>query len=381
MKTRKVTFTLLMVVGFMILFMTCSPEAEAAGKLKTITVTKINPKTAKKVHKQLMQGKAFKIRFKGNEKRFYKQFEKLGQKVSNCTNEGFDVFPICMRHTHYCGVSGSRNPKKSGQYTIFNVTKSDCQEYIYGIKFAKSQYKDFKAYVNKALGESERIYNGLLNNTIIPAEGRNNRDELISTTKVTIASLKDLKDYLAKTKFRNLSESMKARILLEFGYIHSRLWGECSMHYNEEGNSRLDTYKALYQRKAYGRSSAYATVACKICATFHIGKFDFLSGKLYGSLCSVTRTKVKTTSGKTRYVIVNNGVFESYNTFVGFKDLNLPGQYKKDSHKVGKPIKKINMKTQQLIPIGLSRRGNDVYDTLNGNNLATYHLDVPKSEW
>ena len=79
MRTRKVTLALLTVISFMILFMACPPEAEAASKLKTITVTKIDQKTAKKVHKQLLKGKAFKLRFKGGEKSFYKQFQKLSK--------------------------------------------------------------------------------------------------------------------------------------------------------------------------------------------------------------------------------------------------------------------------------------------------------------
>lgn len=130
MRTRKVTLILLMVISLMILFMACPPEAEAASKLKTITVTKIDQQTAKKVHKQLLKGKKFKLRFRGNKKAFYKKFQKLSQKVANCTDVGLDIFPICATHTEYFGVSGNRQPTEIGNYTVLTVYGEYCQEYI-----------------------------------------------------------------------------------------------------------------------------------------------------------------------------------------------------------------------------------------------------------
>lgn len=152
---RKFCSKLLMVLGLAMAIGLLSPQMEVSAKTPTITVKKVDQNTAKKVHKQLMKGKAFKLRIKGGEENFIKQFQKLSKKVATCTDEGFNIFPICMKDSLYFGVSGGRNPKTSGGYTSFNVTKGDCQEYIYGIKFARREYKDFKAYVDKALKESE----------------------------------------------------------------------------------------------------------------------------------------------------------------------------------------------------------------------------------
>jgi len=68
-----------------------------------------------------------------------------------------------MKDSRYFGTGVSeigqgRDPKKSGKYTTFKINKSDCQEYIYGIKFAEREYNAMKAYVNKVIAESELAY-------------------------------------------------------------------------------------------------------------------------------------------------------------------------------------------------------------------------------
>lgn len=378
MKTRKVTFTLLMVVGFMILFMTCSPEAEAAGKLKTITVTKINQKTARKVHKQLMQGKAFKIRFKGavkspypavRQKNFYPKCERLMKKVAKCTDYGFNLYPI-----FYAGIGSGDTINEKGEYLIYTVKKKYCQEYIYGIKFAKRELGDLRTRIKEIISETEAVRSGLINGTVSPAE---EHDNIISRAENTVTSLKKLDNYLAKTKFRNLSETMKARILLEVCH-DDRPWGKPSMVYRYNKRKHLDTFKALYQRQAYGcRSSTFARLACKTCAVFDIGDFDYLGDS---GIYAAARVKMKTSGGKVRYAIVDGGSFESYNSFVGYKILDFNVKYRK-SHKKIKPIKKINENTQQLKELNLSGRTNEVYNALTGGGIMTYYFDLPKSEW
>lgn len=381
MRTRKVTLILLMVISLMILFMACPPEAEAASKLKTITVTKIDQQTAKKVHKQLLKGKKFKLRFRGNKKAFYKKFQKLSQKVANCTDVGLDIFPICATHTEYFGVSGNRQPTEIGNYTVLTVYGEYCQEYIYGIKFAERELKDFRAYIDKVLHESEELYDALNAGTVyIDEADYKSKRALTEDTKKTIASLRELSKYLKKTKFRNLSEAMKARIMLEVGPSYKG-WGKPSMRYEERAHGHKDTFKALYQKKAYGRCSTYATVACKICAVFHIGEFDYASGKLYGATHAVAQIKVKTYGGKIRYAIVDNGAFGTYNSFAGYKILDLPGKYRRQHNKKMKPIKKIDTKTKQLKQINLLDRREAGYSNVNSKSFDAYLLDVPKSEW
>lgn len=382
MKTRKVTFTLLMVVGFMILFMTCSPEAEAAGKLKTITVTKINQKTARKVHKQLMQGKAFKIRFKGSEKNFYKKFQKLTKKVAKQTDVGLDVFPICMKDSLYFDVNGTNNnPKKNGKYTTFIVKKFHCQEYIYGIKFAEREYKGFRAYIDKLLKESENLAAGLQSGTVMVDEANyKSRAQLYLDTQTTIADLRELSKYLRGTKFRNLSSAMKARIVLEIG-SDSKSWEGVSMRHSDSRNDEDESFKALFKKKAYGDCLDYAIAICKICAAFNIGEFDHLKGS--GAVSEVARIKVMTRSGGIRYAILENGVFEPYNDYVGFFVWDRDVIYRRPYKKV-KPIKKIK-KTQQLQQFSLIERRKAVYETFDGvsmgNEIIVYKLNIPKSEW
>lgn len=376
---------LLMIFGLVLAVQLFCPPMNVEAKTKTITVKNIDQKTAKKVHNQLMKGKAFNIRFKCSEKNFYKKFHKLTKKVAKCTDIGFDVFPICMKDSLYFGVSGGRNPKQSGKYTTFKVNKSDCQEYIYGIKFARREYKDFRTYVDKTQEESEYLLSALNSGTVYVDEvNYKSKEALTEDTKETIADLKELSEYLRKTKLRDLSGAMKARILLEVG-SYSKEWGDCSMTYTD-GNIDKTTFKFLYQRKARGHVRRFTMVACKICAVFDIGQYDQIKGKsAYAYAGEAVRVKTKTLSGKTRYAIVAVGEFCPYNDYVGFKtwpvDTLYCRRYDKKNLRLVKKIKK----KQQLQEIGLLKRRKAVYEYSNGidlgKELMVYGLDVPKSEW
>lgn len=358
-------------------------EVEAKAKAKVITVKKIDQKTAKKVHQQLLKGKAFTIRFKGGEKSFYKKFQKLTKKVAKQTDVGFNAFPICMESSLYFGVSGGRNPKKSGRYTAFKVTKFDCQEYTYGIKFAKREYKDFKAYIKKILAESESNDAGLQNGTIEPLPGaQKDKAALLSDTKETIASLKELDQYLGKTKFRDLSGAMKARIVLPIG-VNAKPWGKCAMRYNYDEHRPSESFKALYRRTAYagGQSRHYAWVLCKISAVFSIGEYDTVEGKVSKTVEDVFRIRTKTLGGKTRYMILCGGVFEPYNDYVGFKIHSEETPYRRLNVHDMKPIKKINMKTQQLKMIEPQGWLNEAYYATTGEKVMMYYFNLSRSEW
>lgn len=380
--TKKFCSKLLMVFGLVMAIGLLAPQMEVSAKATTITVKKVDQKTAKKVHKQLMKGKAFKLRIKGGEKNFIKQFKKLSKKVATCTDEGFNIFPICMETSMYFGVSGGRNPKTSGGYTSFNVTKADCQEYIYGIKFARREYNDFKAYVDKALKESEYLLSVVNTDKVYVDEvNYKSRAALTKDVEKAVADLKELSKYLKKTKFRNLSGAMKARVVLEVG---GRGWGKPAMKYEERVSHYKETFRDLFKRKAGGVCATYARVICKICAVFSIGDFDCLSGAALGEGHAVTRVKLKTLGGKTRYVIVSNGRFDSYDDYVGYTIDNVGMKYR-IPYKNGIAIGKIK-KTQQLRAIKLAGRGNAVYelapDGINlGKALVVYGLDVSKSEW
>ena len=384
---RKFCSKLLMVFGLAMAIGLLSPQMEVNAKTTTITVKKVDQKTAKKVHKQLMKGKAFKLRIKGGEKNFIKQFQKLSKKVATCTDEGFNIFPICMKDSLYFGVSGGRNPKTSGGYTSFNVTKGDCQEYIYGIKFARREYKDFKAYVDKALKESEYLLSVVNTDKVYVDEvNYKSRAALTKDVEKTIANLRELSKYLKKTKFRNLSETMKARVVLEVGGSSHKGWGKPAMRMSWDKPKFNTSFKALYQRKAHGHIRKFTDVACKTCAVFNIGEYDQIKGKMGTGpdVDEAVRVKLKTSSGKVRYAVVEVGEFCSHNDYAGFTTWSADTPYcrwRKD-HRSVKKIKK----TQQLRIIKLAGRGNAVYelspDGINlGKALVIYGLDVPKSEW
>ena len=76
---RKFWSKLLMVFGLVMVIGLLSPQMEVSAKTTTITVKQVDQKTAKKVHKQLMKGKAFNLRIKGGEQNFIKQLQKLGK--------------------------------------------------------------------------------------------------------------------------------------------------------------------------------------------------------------------------------------------------------------------------------------------------------------
>lgn len=384
---RKFCSKLLMVFGLAMAIGLLFPQMEVNAKTTTITVKKVDQKTAKKVHKQLMKGKAFKLRIKGGEENFIKQFQKLSKKVATCTDEGFNIFPICMKDSLYFGVSGGRNPKTYGGYTSFNVTKADCQEYIYGIKFARREYKDFKAYVDKALKESEYLLSVVNTDKVYVDEvNYKTRAALTKDVEKTIANLRELSKYLKKTKFRNLSEAMKARVVLEVGGSSHKGWGKPAMRMSWDKPKFNTSFKALYQRKAHGRIRKFTDVACKTCAVFNIGEYDQIKGKMGTGpdVDEAVRVKLKTSSGKVRYAVVEMGEFCSHNDYAGFTTWSADTPYcrwRKDN----RSVKKIK-KTQQLRMIKLAERGNAVYelssDGVNlGKALVIYGLDVPKSEW
>lgn len=379
MKVTKKFCSKLMIFGLLMAIGLLAPQMEVSAKATTITVKKVDQKTAKKVHKQLMKGKAFKLRIKGGEKNFIKQFKKLSKKVATCTDEGFNIFPICMETSMYFGFSGGRNPKTSGGYTSFNVTKADCQEYIYGIKFARREYNDFKAYVNKALKESEYLLSVVNTDKVYVDEvNYKSRAALTKDVEKTIANLKELSKYLKKTKFRNLSGAMKARVVLEVG---GREWGKRSMRQDTSSKPANDSFKALYRRQACGNSITFSAVACKMCAVYQIGEFACF----FRYAGFVTRIKAKNLNGKTRYAVVDLGAFdEDYNDYAGNEVCVLYTSYR-IRPKYTERIKKIK-KTQQFRSMTLIKRQKAVYelspDGINlGKDLIIYGLDVPKSEW
>lgn len=385
MRTRKVTLTLLTVISFMILFMACPPEAEAASKLKTITVTKIDQQTAKKVHKQLLKGKKFKLRFRGGEKNFYKQFQKLSKKVANCTDEGFNIFPICMQDAGYYGTAGfdqqGNQPRKSGGYTSFLVKSGYCQEYIYGIKFAKREYEALKMYVDKILAKSRSTLKTLEGDTSTWLLSESAKRTYIKKLNHVISEYEELQQYLKRTKLRDLPGTMKARILLEIGgSVDANDWVKTSMKHKDMGFKRKNSFKDLYNRKAYGRELYIAHTLCKICAVYNIGDFSCVkeSSQPNGVMVWV---KMKTRSGKTRYGVYRYGTLRSTRRQISYETKEAFVRYRKrrKSDRVIGQIAKAKTIRQQIAVDGI----NVSFGTTSGDavNLTIYEFNLDRSEW
>lgn len=385
MRTRKVTLTLLTVISFTILFMACPPEAEAASKLKTITVTKIDQQTAQKVHKQLLKGKKFKLRFRGGEKNFYKQFQKLSKKVANCTDEGFNIFPICMQDAGYYGTAGfdqqGNQPRKSGGYTSFLVKSGYCQEYIYGIKFAKREYEALKRYVDKILAKSRSTLKTLEDDTSTWLLSESAKKAYIKKLNHVISEYEELQQYLKRTKLRDLPGTMKARILLEIGgSVDANDWVKTSMKHKDMGFKRKNSFKDLYNRKAYGRELYIAHTLCKICAVYNIGDFSCVkeSSQPNGVMVWV---KMKTRSGKTRYGVYRYGTLRSTRRQISYETKEALVRYRKrrKSDRVIGQIAKAKTIRQQIAVDGI----NVSFGTTSGDavNLTIYEFNLDRSEW
>ena len=385
MRTRKVTLTLLTVISFMILFMACPPEAEAASKLKTITVTKIDQQTAQKVHKQLLKGKKFKLRFRGGEKNFYKQFQKLSKKVANCTDEGFNIFPICMQDAGYYGTAGfdqqGNQPRRSGGYTSFLVKSGYCQEYIYGIKFAKREYEALKMYVDKILAKSRSTLKTLEGDTSTWLLSESAKRTYIKKLNHVISEYEELQQYLKRTKLRDLPGTMKARILLEIGgSVDANDWVKTSMKHKDMGFKRKNSFKDLYNRKAYGRELYIAHTLCKICAVYNIGDFSCVkeSSQPNGVMVWV---KMKTRSGKTRYGVYRYGTLRSTRRQISYETKEALVRYRKrrKSDRVIGQIAKAKTIRQQIAVDGI----NVSFGTTSGDavNLTIYEFNLDRSEW
>ena len=370
----------LMIVSILLLQTGAAAKSKPKSKVTTITITKVNQKTAKKVHNQLMRGKKFKLRVKGNMKTFHKKTEKLMDKVASRTEYRFDFYPIILNEA---------SVRTAQSYTYCTLSSQDCKEYIYGLKFAEQRYKFFMDYVDQAISELGDIRNQVISdnqdlhirlyiglNTSVSISGENMNvptGDIPTKLDEIIASLQELSEYLHKTKFYQLSEAMKARIMLTIG--GGRRWRKSAMHY-KIGDS-CTTFKALYSNKAYGKCHHFALTTCKICAVFNIGECDYFFSVAEDH--AVARAKVKTLSGKTKYSAISNGDLHNYNDYAGYD--SSPVSY---SHlrKTGKKLKKIDTETQELkMPyLRIIMRSVSTGTTITPKGGAIYCY-VPRSEW
>lgn len=141
----------------------------------------------------------------------------------------------------------------------------------------------------------------------------------------------------------------------------------------------MDTFRALYKKKARGWCSVFAEVDCKISAVFNIGDFDFLEGFVDGGSHAVMRVKVKTLGGKSRYVMLSNGGIVDYNDYAGFKINDSAVEYRQ-YYKKYKAIKSISL-SKQIRCIDLLDEEYTAVEVSTGADLIAYKFNLNKSEW
>lgn len=394
MKVKKIfsnkRFGWMLVIGLIIVGTLFSPTDVAAktkskAKVKTITITKVNQKTAKTVHSQLMSGKKFKLRVKGNMKTFHKKTEKLMDKVAKRTEYRFDFYPIILSGSSTSVAEGYTYVENG--YTYCTILPRDCKEYIYGLKFAKQRHKEFMGYIDKTLPVLEDARNKAssddrktqiqLTSGASPKETASEEiileENILTRLDELIISTQELSKYLHKTKFYKLSDAMKARIMLP---ISSDMWCKPAMRYTS--GSSYTTFKALYQGKAYGQCGQFASAICKISAVFNIGDCDYFRNATESH--AVAQVKVKTLNGKMKYSVISNGSLQNYNDYVGYKSA-MRESYR-PPHKVDKKIKKINAATQELKIPYVKLKMRTIPPEPGAKKMISMHcIDIPKSEW
>lgn len=164
----------------------------------------------------------------------------------------------------------------------------------------------------------------------------------------TLSEYGELQKYLRETKFRDLSGTMKARVVLEVGGTDTNDWVKVSMVHKERGFKRCNSFKDLYKRKAYGRELYVAHVICKMCAVYSIGEFECYERSSQINRLPV-RVKMKTRSGSTRYAVYVDGTFGEYDKYVGSKIKEPLVRYRKRHKDTGKKLKKITKSKQMKL--------------------------------
>ena len=290
-----------------------------------------------------------------------------------------------MQDAGYYGTAGfdqqSNQPRKSGGYTSFLVKSAYCQEYIYGIKFAKREYKALKTYVDKILAKSRSTLKTLEGDTSTWLLNESAKRAYIEKLNHVISEYEELQQYLKRTKLRDLSGTMKARILLEIGgSVDVNDWVKISMKHKNAGFKRKNSFKDLYNRKAYGRELYIAHTLCKMCAVYDIGDFSCVkeSSQPNGVMVWV---KMKTRSGKTRYGVYRYGTLRSTRRQISYETKEALVRYRKrsKSDRVIGQIAKSKTIRQQIAVNGI----NVSFGTTSGGaiELTIYEFNLDRSEW
>lgn len=379
---RRLALALGLITLVVVLF--SSREVTAKTTAKTVTVAKINQASAKKVHQTLMKGKAFKLKVKVGKMSkkktcaaVKKQYKKLFALVAKQTDYEMNMYPIVYFSWNDCFVEGK------GSYWGIEFSKDRCQDYIYGIKIAKRAYTQFKKSVKSHIAEQQAVYDKMLAETIYYGDGS---PEGIEWTKTAITdslkNMKELSSYLSKTKFCDLSETMKARLLLNVAQGSEFLGSKRLMSEVEFKYGIAITFKALYNRLAYGRCKNFTTVVGRLCAVFGIGDYDLIAEKNGKYTNFAISLRLETLGGETRYVISDNGLLdpEGYNSYKN-RDIYLRAfWFEKQRDKRFKYT--INEDEELLRAFGSFRVGSvHLYDAWTGEELPWYNFDVPKEEW
>ena len=234
-------------------------------KCSTITVTKANLATAKKIHTKLMSGKEFVLKIKGSKAKSKKILAALQEKVKEVN--GYDVKFDCGDTTVFGNnnqLSASfMNYRSSGSYKLYTVGVSACKEYKYALTYFKNAEKRAGT---QCWSKVRKV----------------SWSEMSEVEKVICLSTGDKSRYSkANMKYTNFSETYP------------------------DFREKYVVYNALNKKKASGVCMHFAIVNNMLLDNLNLLRWDVQSGKLNHEWLIV---RAKDLKGKYQYILISNGV-------------------------------------------------------------------------
>lgn len=141
MKIKKIFISFL--ASIMIFTVTVNDFIIPVEAVTTITITKANDSTAKKLNSALNKGKTIYLKVKGNKTSSKKLLSSLNTKIKKINKQGV-VFKY----------SGG---KKSGKYYKYTISSSNANYYKYSVKFVNKIYSNVKNTIKKKIGYKDYL--------------------------------------------------------------------------------------------------------------------------------------------------------------------------------------------------------------------------------
>jgi hypothetical protein len=255
---------------------------KSKSHISTLTVTKANAATAKKMDELLRTGKSFKIKVKGSKT----SSKKLLEKVQYLTRDynGYGVLPD-FGNLYYAGRYNEidyvkMQYEKSGDYGIYIVNKFASKEYVSALRYFKMALK----------GKKINEYSSLQSAVMVSA---------------TIAYYSDLDDPDDDNMI--VTNYMTYSFQREYDLFNSLRKGYGTLE-------KYEIYDLLYKKKLEGMCGDYEMVSTMILDNFgnDIKIWDFDDWDMNHSWLAF---RLKDSSGNVYYAGINQGVYEPFWTY------------------------------------------------------------------